>query len=84
MDLTQPCTMLSVDHHGNSSVIPGSKELTGPWTSDDSDRPRTTATGPAEPGFSPMAMGAGRGEMSVVFFCCNPNRNLFVLQGAVD
>jgi hypothetical protein len=28
----------------------------------DSDRRRTTATGPAEPGFSSMAMGSGRGE----------------------
>ncbi|KAI2787153.1 hypothetical protein POX_f07516 [Penicillium oxalicum] len=35
-----------------------------------------TATGPAGPGFPPMAMGAGRGEMSVV--CCErsqPNPN---------
>lgn len=59
--------MLSVDHHGNSSVIPGSHKLTGPWTNNDSDRPHTTATGPAEPEFLSMAMGAGRGEMSVVF-----------------
>ncbi|KAF3400050.1 hypothetical protein F1880_008038 [Penicillium rolfsii] len=59
--------MLGVDHHGNSSAIPGSDKSPGPWTSNDSDRPRTTATGPAGPGFLSMAMGAGRGEMSGVF-----------------
>lgn len=33
-----------------------------PWANDDSDRRRTTATGPAEPGMYSMAMGSGRNE----------------------
>ena len=48
--------------HGNSSVIPGSDCSAGPWMSHDSDRPCTTATGPAEPGFLSMATGRGSGR----------------------
>jgi hypothetical protein len=45
----------------NTSVFPG-YWFAYPWTDCDSVRRRTTAIGPAEPGFLSMAMGSGRVE----------------------